>query len=332
MKRINCMFLTLLMISCSLIPANAHSTDDCSINGIEMSARRISAKIMGKENQEIARDILLDLGMNEKYISWITEEKMNDIAQCNNITTVKTYCKIIDGVPIEITESEYELAKENIKVGANDSSIQPRSPGDNGHFNNTDNLLEKDLYYFETKNAPKGTYSIISTYNFVNYFNNYHGTDILSHSGESLVFEKQSILFCASYDYQIITNSGIESRNTYEEYDYDYFLNHPEDQGDLKCEQNGISIRHNLKNNILSLDVNITYTDAAFMLISSAVIDSPDTIKRFNIYANYFHQKVGLGSLGVSVSLKGASVSVSPSLFYELHQISTPNYIEYTPY
>jgi len=43
-------------------------------------------------------------------------------------------------------------------------------------------------------------------------------------------------------------------------------------------------------------------------------------------------KKVRLGSLGLSVGVNGASVSVSPSWKYNEYQITTSSPITYTPY
>lgn len=162
----------------------------------------------------------------------------------------------------------------------------------------------------------------------------WRGTDVLSVSGEDLVFSKSSFSATVLYDVETTINGKYEKKEITENYD----LNSIENANDLLGFANAIAFKYDLPNNGLAPSFDGTgggyiskCSNLGFMILVTANINKPDQTILFNIYFNYFHQKLGLGSLGVSVSANGASVSVSPKTCYEMHQIMLDKWLIYKP-
>lgn len=187
-------------------------------------------------------------------------------------------------------------------------------------------MLKKTLTIVETKNVPKGTFGIIAGYEWVNFAAMYRGEDILSLSSEVLVFDKSSFSLAVQYTKELIENSVQKTETVLEEYNQGNIKNNK-----LKLSENAISVQYNLKNNILGSTFSVVYTQAAFLMVCRGRVSQYNVECVFNVYANCFHQKVGLGSVGVSVSFNGASVSVSPKLIYTQCQICNGSPINYRP-
>lgn len=160
-----------------------------------------------------------------------------------------------------------------------------------------------------------------------NFVARYRGEDVISISGEHLVFARNSFGMSMNYTYSQTTSSGITTHHE----DYYYDINNLKKDKDLKQESYGISFQFNLPNNIHTTQTSKIYTNADFLMMVSGAIDTPRTEVRFNVYGKYFHQHLGLGSLGVSVNINGASVSVSPKLCYTSYDIQTREQLVFIP-
>ena len=114
---------------------------------------------------------------------------------------------------------------------------------------------------------------------------------------------------------------------TYEKIDYLDSTN----SNKITQDHNAIACRYNLPNNLTSPSSSLVYSNANFIITCSATVNNPGLKTYFNVYCNYFHQKIGLGSINVSINFNGPSVSVSPSYRYSKYQIATANQIIYNP-
>ena len=187
---------------------------------------------------------------------------------------------------VEFDDYEIKNTENNIQ--------KAQTPPEAYEYIEEDGTFHKQLYVIRTKNAPQGTYGIITAYQWKT-MSTWRGTDILSVSGENLIFDKSSFRIAVEYIINHITNF-----DSYVEYGGGYYTpSDLENPNDLQGFKNAIAFKYNLP--------------------------------VFNVYSNYFHQKLGIGSLGVSISATGASVSVSPKTFYKMYQIMTSKPIEYNP-
>lgn len=318
----------ILLIAFSVLPVGAYSPNDNNFNGIELSARRFSAKLIGKSDKALVEELLTDLGMSEKIISLIPDEKIVEISKSKNIGYQSDYCKIVDGEEIVISEEEFKAGEE---ISKQNMEIQPFIPGYGDEFELTDELLEKTLVYYETKNAAPGTFGVFTAYNFINYAIRYHGEDVLGQAGEHLIFDRNSFGLAVQYTYYDEQGTDTVQKTETEFYDTTYFDENARKQKRLKQKNNGITVQYNLKNTVFNMS-NIKYTTATFLMMTSATVNYPDNTVNFNIYGTYFHQKIGLGSLAVKVDIDGATVKVTPTFIYDEHQINTSKHITYNPY
>ncbi len=261
-------------------------------------------------------------------IESLPEEKKLEIADACEIHRVDEYgIAYSDGSVLPISKAAFdcygsEFAENNLQK----ASTSPESY----EYIEEDGTFHKQLFVIKTKNAPSGTYGIITAYQWKS-MSGWRGTDVLSVSGENLVFDESSFGILVQYVVNHITTFDAYSE-TKDDY---YTMSNLQNKNDLKGFANAITFKYNLPNDInLNTDVStymVNYLDLSFMFMVSAHISHPDLRTVFNVYSNYFHQKIGIGSLGVSISATGASVSVSPKTFYKMYQIMTSKPIEYNP-
>ncbi len=331
MKKFLSVVLCFVCILSFAFPVSAFSFDDSVLNGVELSAIRLSASILHKTKFEIADEILLAIGLGEEFIETIPDSKKMEIANSVSVQFKTEYSKINSlGVEIKLTEDEFNnelnLINKNSKVG--DLSFSHYQRAENPlHYDDEDDYLIKNIYIFETKNAPKGTYAIMVTYDWKNYSTRWHGEDVIGISGEEISFDRSSFYFYGSYAYSQTTSIGTNVGQDYIEVDSTSL----DDSNDLKIKDNGITYQFNLKNNIWSPVAPLIYTQARFIMMASSRVIDWTSPKTFNIFSSYFHQHIGLGSVGVSVNINGADISVSPQLVYTECQISTEHQINYVP-
>lgn len=335
MKKFLSIVLCFVCILSFTFPVSAFSSDDNVLNGVELDAMRLSASILGKSEIEIANEILYEMGIDEGFIENIPDYKKSEIANASSILRETEYSKVDStGTEIALNEeafnNEISLINESLdNLNYEENLVSPMAEvPDNGlHLEGEDEYLIKNMYIYETKNAPTGTYGIFVTYEWINYMSRWHGEDVIGIAGEGLTFAESSFCFLGQYGYKQHIGSTVEYGTEGVYADYDSL----EDENDLLGKDNGITYQFNLKNNIHSLISPLYYTEASFMMIVSSRINDWALPKTFNIFSSYFHQYVGLGSVGVSVNITGASISVSPTLCYTECQIATEQQIDYYP-
>lgn len=330
MKKVFSFVMVCILIMISVFPTYAYSTGEkTDLDGWALSAKRFAAKCNGTDDITLAESILSEMGMEETQIAQLPESKKLEIANAVNIQKVTEYAKVTeDAIEVPLTEQEYLQMAQEVD-SAQSSGIQPYAQGDSWHFPGNDSFFKKDLYIYETKNAPKGTYGILAAYSWKNLPLHYHGEDVISISGEHLVFSRSSFGMSINYTYTQTTSLGTTTHHE----DYYYDMNNIKKDKYLKQEAYGISFQFNLPNNIYTTQASKIYTNADFLMMVSGAIDtvSSDTEVRFNVYGKYFHQSIGLGSIGVSVNINGASVSVSPKLCYTSYDIQTTRQLVFIP-
>lgn len=334
MKKFLSIVLCFICILSFAFPVSAFSSGDNILNGVELSAIRISGSISGKSKIEIADGILSAIGLEENFIENIPDSKKLEIADSSSIQSEKEYCKIdSSGNEIVLTEDIFnnELAFINENSNTfNENSVSPMAievPDSGLHPNDEDDYLIKNMHIYATKNAPSGTYGIIVTYEWKNYSTRWHGEDVIGIAGDTIAFDRSSFYFYGAYAYSQTTSIGTNVGQVYVEATPDTL----EDYNDLKVKDNGITYQFNLKNNIWSPTAPLIYEQASFIMLASSRVIYPTIVQEFNIWTSYFHQKVGLGSAGVSVDITGKSISVTPSLFYTECYLSTEEKIYYDP-
>ncbi len=327
MKRFFSAVMVSLFVLISVFPTYAYSAGEkTDLDGWALSAKRFAAKCNGTDDITLAESILSEMGMEETQIAQLPESKKLEIANAVNIQKVTEYAKVTeDAIEVPLTEQEYLQMAQEVD-SAQSSGIQPYAQGDSWHFSGDDSLFKKDLYIYETKNAPRGTFGIVVTYSWKSFVARYRGDEVISVSGENLVFDRDSFGISMQYAYTQTTSLGSTTHIKSQYYD----MNNIKNPNDLWQESNGISFTFNLPNNIYTLQSSLIYTNADFLVAVSCGVANPSDITQFNVYGNYFHNYLGI-ALGLSVSINGASVSVSSTALHSRYQIQTDHKITYTP-
>lgn len=162
--------------------------------------------------------------------------------------------------------------------------------------------LRKNMWIFE---SDAGEYIILGTFEY-NRVPIWHGTDVFTVSGDSLVFNCSDFSLIAFY-------GGSKSEKTA-----------------LKCDinktggQNCIACSYNLPNNITAL----SNSGLDFLVIASAVTERPDFPNSFLVNLSYSHQKFGSKNVNINFD---ESCPVSPRALFKTHSIKTADFIEYEP-
>ncbi len=314
--------------------SSASFSRENGMNAIELSVKKFNAKIKGKSKIELADEILLELGMDEKFIKSIPDDKKEIIASSVEIYTKEEYVKCNEnGQEMFISKNEYdnyeEINNQNNSDVSTYGSIDVGSKTDDGK----DSLFRRNLLIFKPIDNTKGKYIILGSYEYKK-MPFWRGTDIISISGEDMVFARKDFSVSVFYEEENVVNGKTETRKVTEVYN----MNTIEDATDLQGLANAIAFKYDLPNDVVVPTFDGTgggmkteYSNLAFVVNMVANVQDPTTVNKFNIYFNYFHQKIGLGSIGLSISASGGSVSVSPKICYEMHQIMLDDLIVYQP-
>lgn len=171
-------------------------------------------------------------------------------------------------------------------------------------------------------NAPSGTYGIMASFEWKNFTLTFRGTDVISLSGESLVFEKSSFGMAVSLGAIELSSGQVTSKT------FDKYIDH--NSNNIWHSQNAIACKYKLPHNIAIGNYVLTYNKADFLIMCRARVSNPTIMTTFNVYSDYFHQKLlFVGSL--SISSTGTGISVSPAKYFVGKQISTTTEITYNP-
>lgn len=322
MKKVFMIMISMLLVISVCIPSYAVSTSNKNeVSGFELEIVKGIAKLQNKSVDEQAKAILEKAGMSQQMIEMVPESELSEISDCVSVRLQDEYYLVGEDEELELISYDDYLNKKELL-----ENVSTYAQGDSYNYSANDSLLKKTLSIIETKNAPKGTYGVIAGYEWLNFGIRYRGEDVLSFSSEALVFDKSSFGLAVQYTTVQTQNSSSTTNTVVEEYDQGNIKNNK-----LKLSENAIAVQYNLKNNLTSPTYSLVYTKASMLMICKGRVSQYTSPCVFNVYANYFHQKVGLGSAGMSVSFKGASVSVSPKLFYTQCQICNSSPINYLP-
>lgn len=313
MKKILAVILVLLLLISFACPVSAlSSSDENTISGVELSIKRTKSKILGQSKIELANEILAELGLEDNLIEKLAEERKIEVADAYEIYRVDEYGKVYsDGSILPISKVEFD----DYEIKNTENNMQKaQTPQEGYEYIEEDGTFHKQLYVIRTKNAPQGTYGIITAYQWKKTAY-WKGIDVISISSNSLVFDKSS--FAATVVYEKNKFSGVEGQYEY----YDYPALQREDM--LLAYNNAVVLKYNLP--------NCSFSEMTFLITVSSIIDKPSISAAFNVYVYYFHQKTVVSFNGISISEDGASVSVSPKTSYDSYYISTTSPILYNP-
>ncbi|MBR0541327.1 MAG: hypothetical protein IJK26_03865 [Clostridia bacterium] len=322
MKKHEKMLSILLVI---ILSVNLISFDICAtsndyykkVNNNALSLIRLNSKLLNETKEKTVERILKTVDMPSSQIDLIPTDKYEDISNATSVEKYIEYVKISENdEETRISKNEFEKAVSKIDNSKSSNEVYSGSE--------TDSYFIKTLYIYKTLHADPGTYGIMSTFDWKNFTGTYRGKDILSLSGECLVFKKSSFSLAVQFTTAQLFNGTLTSGTE------TYYIDENSNSGDIIQSENSIACKYTLPANIPGVTYSYTYTDAIFLITCSARVQYFTLPCSFNVYSNYFHQRIFLtGSL--SISITGANVSVSPNLSYWNKQITTTSQIVYEP-
>lgn len=331
-KCITLVLIFVLLVSTIFPVYAANTSNDNELNGVELSIRRIRGDLHNQSKEEIGRSILSEMGMSQENIDLLTTEKLIEIAEATSIVSNSQYCKINENGNEEIlTESEFQRSLSSIQSvqdGVAITSDIELEEGEEYHPpQQEDSLFIKNLFVYRTANAPKGTYGIFSIWEWkpISFPLAWRGYDVIGISGEDLVFSLEDFSLTASYQKDTLYDTDHIVEEILE------FITYATPNNDIRASENSITCGYNLPNDSSNLTESVAYRSMNFLATANARINGINNHHLFNVYTNYFHQTVGIGSFNVSVNISGVDISISPSWRYDTYSLSTAQRIEYNP-
>ncbi len=323
-KLISVLLSILLILSVFVVNASAYSAiDGNTLDNYGISIVKLKAKALDYSKEETAKAILNKAGMSANEFKMLNANKYDEVIDSFSITKSSEYCKLSqDGTETHLTEKQFENALKEINSLNN---IASTNSVESYAYSGTDSYFIKNLYVVKTKNAAKGTYGIIATYEWKNFGIVFHRLlDVISLSGENLVFDASSF----SLSVYKKSTENLDGKVTYNETnEYYNFSNY---SSKITPEDFAIACKYQLPLNIINAKYSLTYTDLSFLMTCSSRTLNHELATNFNVYSNYFHQAVVPVS-SISISIEGASVSVNPSYTYRRYQITSSSPITYIP-
>lgn len=322
-KLVSILCVTMLLIMSVFPVSAANDGNEKTMTGTELSIKRISGEFAEKTEDEIAKDILRELGMPENLVEGVNEEYLDMVYNAKSISANDQYGKVnSEGEVTLLSNAEFE--EENDMRNDNDFGVSTLSLEGETTDEQTDSLFNKCIYVIETKNAPAGTMGLISTFAWIDEpF--YRCWDVIAISGTNLEFDEESTFLAVVYDEQIedLYLSETTVTGILEEYDY----------SDLSLEENilysgsFVGAKFDMPMDAYTPTMLWMYNNIGVILMVSTVITHPQQVTNFTVTGWYFHQKVGV-EWDVSLSGDALSLNISPNVFYDdPHQIQvTPKY------
>lgn len=327
MKKLLCLFLTMLIFAISVLPASAANNDSSSLKGYELSVKRLVGKITNTSKLEVAEDILYSLDMSSDFVARLSNERKIEIYNSNEIFSNVEYCSVDKyGNEKAITKFEYEQQKNG-----NGENISHLSSNDNIYENELeDSSLKKTILCYEKGDAARGTYVTLISYTWKK-MPTFRGKDILVFSSENLIVSDETFNASCFYDKKVtyrgkttVTTEGVnddynsvakESRFGSGRYCFGYIFPLPAD-----------TVSQNPAN------YDIRYSNFAVYFCIEARVQNPGSETVFKTYGSYYHQTISLEP-SITVGKDGLSFSVSPKVAYPFSAktISLRNSITYIP-
>ena len=314
MKKLLSILCVFILLVTFIFPVSAaNDGDEKTMTSTELSIKRISGQFTEKTENEIAKEVLRELGMPENLIEGVNEEYLDMVYNAKKISANDQYGKMnSEG---KVTPLSYEEAmKEKDKRDGNEYEFSTVSidPETNGEAY-ADSLFYKMLIVLETRNAPAGTVGVVCGFNWIDEpF--YRCWDVVAISGTEIQFDVETTEFSLIYDEQIedlylseTTVVGIE-----EEYDFLTL----ENEGNILYAGNFVGVKFDMPMDVYTPLMLWMRNNIGVVFTVKATIPNPQLITNFTATGWYFHQKRGFET-DVSLSGDGVSLSISPTKYYD---------------
>ena len=321
MKKFISMICTLVVLFVSVVPVSASNGDDYTVTSTELVAKRIVAELTGKDEKEIAKDILRDLGMSERIVNLVTDEFLEKVYLAQKISLEKEYGKFTEDEIVSFASEEEYLMDVDASAG---DGIMTRSLTGETEDSYSDEYFLKSIYAIETSGAETGTIFVMCGFEWLEE-PLFRCKDVIAISGTNVVFDEKETSLSVGYT-QTVTNVGSGSI-TAEDY-IDYY-----DFDDLNLESNilfsgsYVAAACNLPNDVPGVTLSVNNTNLALLLMTSCMVSEIAANQTLNLSFTgwYFHQVIGWDT-SINISMSEASLSISPSAMYR-----DPNQIQIIP-
>lgn len=319
MKKFVCFILVVLLLVVSIFPVSAaNDGDEKTLTGMEMSIKRIGADLTGKTEEEMAKDVLRELGMPENLIKGVSEEDLAMVYNAKNISANDQYGKVnSEGeiIPLSYEDAMREKEeREEIESGISTLSLDLDTNGEAYE----DSLFFKILIVVETRNAPAGTVGIVCGFNWLDEpF--YRCWDVIAVNGVNIIIDVEETELTIVYTEQIEDlNFSTTTVNNIEK-SFDFW--ELDEEGYALYNGNFIGAKFDMPEDLYLPTMLWMYNDIGVIMSTRAMVTNPQLITNISATGWYFHQKMGI-EWDVSLSEDAVSLNISPSIFYDdPHQI-----------
>ncbi len=313
MKKLVSILCVIMLLIMSIFPASAaNDGNEKTMTGMELSIKRISGGFAEKTEDEIAKDILRELGMSENLIKGVNEEYLDMVYNAKNISANDQYGKV-DGKGEVTLLSNEEFDEVNNIRGESNFGVSTLALEGKTSDERQDKLFNKSLYVVETRNAPAGTMGLICGFEWLDEpF--YRCWDVVAISGTNLEFDEEATSISVVYVEQIedLFLSGRTVTGIVKNFDF-YDLEMDEN---ILYAGNFVGAKFDVPMDSYTPIMLWMYSNIGVVFMTSAVITHPQQDTNFTVTSWYFHQKI-LFNGDVSLSGDGLSLSISPSYKYD---------------
>lgn len=313
MKKLVSILCVVMLLIMSIFPASAaNDGNEKTMTGMELSIKRISGKFAEKTEDEIAKDILRELGMSENLIEGVNEEYLDMVYNAKNISVNNQYGKVNNEG--EVTLLSHEEAKEEMtERGIKNTGNSTRTLEGDTWDERPDSLFNKSIYVVETRNAPKGTMGLICGFEWIDE-SFYRCWDVVAISGTNLEFDEEATFMSVVYVEQIEDLFLSETTVTGVVNDFDFY--DLEMENDVIYAGNFVGAKFDVPMDVYTPIMLWMYNNIGVVFMTSAVITHPQEETNFTVTSWYFHQSIMFDG-DVSLSGDGLSLSISPSYKYD---------------
>lgn len=293
--------------------ASEYNNFDNEITNLEINYLKKSISSYNIDIEKKADIFLKECGMDSKWITGIPIELRTCIFENCLVAGKYEEFALVDenGNEKNISKSTFELQK----LAITNNSSNTRDNDENPKVV-SDSYLKKSLYWYYLDDGS-GYYIFMVTYEWLR-LPVIRNADVLTMSATSGAFVDGTSGCYFSYT-QTVAQSGTIDTTTYE-YSYD-------ENSDNYCGINCVAYKIDLPKDVPGISISVNNTELNTMIYSGYYVQHPELITNFNLYSNYFHRTMAIGS-SFSLDLSGGQVSIDPESFYRPHTIDkTFNYI-----
>ena len=272
-------------------------------------------------SQDATKDLLASLGMEEAFISKLSEEDLQEYSNSSEIMAVTSYTKKdADGNTVNVTK------EEALNAAVTRAIVPTPDPGGWASYETsyTDSYMYI-AYVVSYRGNGEYKFSVDSTWLTMPIF---RGTDSLGACAQNMTVENNTRSGWYSYDWTFgslatysneYVNNNLASGSFYNAINGNWY---------------GSAVMFNLPNDVSTNNYISLISNYRVHYEYTGKVNYPNQQMNFNTTATYCHTTVGINvalSLGISTSGPSASIGITGTTFRESRTAEFSSSITYTP-